>query len=121
MPTRRNKDVFLPPPAHVNIRRNVMSRKLEGIQNHHRNELENRKDRRKYMNQSRKNVDGYQRDLENYSALVAAGWDVNQIYKNKEHRPSPLRLYEKSVIEEHPRVSPLKLGKPIKGTRFGGF
>ena len=120
MPTRRNKDALFAPPAEVLIKQRVLSRKLTGIQNHHRLERQNRMDRRKYINQSRKNLAGYQRDLENYTALVEAGWDVSRIYTNKEHRPRELYLYEKKIVDEHPRISPLKLGSPVRGTRFGG-
>jgi len=118
MPTLRNNVILA--PAEVLIKQRVLSRKLTGIQNHHRLERQNRMDRRKYLTRSRKALDGYQRNLENYKALVEAGWDVSRIYSNREHRPSQPRLYEKSVIFEHSRVSPLKLGSPIRGTRFGG-
>jgi hypothetical protein len=111
--TRRNKV-----PVHEQIKQNVMSRKLAAIQNHHRTERQNRMDRRKYINRSRKNLAGYQRDLENYKALVSAGWDTSRIYKNKENRPREPKLYERSVIEEHPRVSPIKLGKRL-GIKIG--
>ena len=116
--TRRNKDVIFPVPANVEIKKNVLARKMAGIQNYHRNELLNRVDRRKYQTRSRKSLDNYQQDLKNYRALVAAGWDVSRIYLNKDHRPLTPRLYEKSVIHEHTRVSPLKLGSRL-GTKMG--
>jgi hypothetical protein len=116
MPTRRNKDVLFAPPSHIlNIIRNVHSRKWKGIQHRDRINLQNKKDRYKYKTRSIKNLDRYIHDLNNFSERTSQGKDVTQ------NIPVAPRLYEKSVIFEHPRVSPLKLGKRLSGTRFGGF
>jgi hypothetical protein len=103
------------------IRRNVESRRSSARKRDLEYEKKNIADRNKYLTRSRKNVEGYQRDVENYKALVSAGWDVSRIYTNKDHRPIQPRLYERNSIFEHQRVSPLKLGKRLSGTRFGGF
>ena len=116
--TRRHKDMIFQAPPHVIIKRNVTPRILEGIQQQHRNDRKNRMDRRKYRTRTNNAPEMHTRNLENYNALVSAGWDASRIYTNKEHRPRELRLYEKDVIYEHERVSPLKLGKRL-GTQFG--
>ena len=94
--TRKNKDMLFPAPSHVHIKKNVLSRKLVGIQNYHRSERQNRMDRR-----------NSKRNLDNYNAVVSVGWDPSRIFTDI---PKP-RMYR--------RVSPLKLGKRL-GTRFGG-